>query len=863
MASAITLTVGSSPESGVAAPPADAATPHVVRATDLDSLNRIEALLRAKGIETSHRFEQAGIALVASIGSTTIDELTSQTGVAGIDPVRTLRSNEIQDSPPNWGLDRIDQSFLPLDGSYGFDTDGTGTRVYVLDSGVRSTHSEFEGRIPYGGYYDYADGRFIGGVTSGFDDCTAAVATGHGTHVAGITAGTIHGVAKGAQIIPVKVLGCTGGGTDVAVVEAIEWVIDDHATGTPAVAVMSFGTTASGDDASPLLDAAVEQLVADGVVAVVAAGNDGDDACRYSPARVPTAITVGATTASDRITSYSANGPCVDLFAPGDRIVSAGVSSDSAVISKNGTSMAAPHVAGAALRILSANPSMQPNEVWRTIRDAAVGGVLSGLHDDDPDRLLNLPSDAVTLTVSAEQGWGQVRISSGSDVDDCSSICALLLEPDSSVQLTATPEDFSRFEGWEGCEATAEAVCTIDVATSMTVAALFEVDDLVPVDPDRILDTRSGLGSGVPSPVGRADGSGDPIRVRVTGVAGVPASGVGAVSINLTVTGTLASDTGGFATVYPCSQIDEAPPNVSTLNFITGQTVANSAIVPVGDLGHICIHIVGSAHTIVDIAGWLPVQHGFMAVDPTRIIDTRDGTGGVEVGRVGSSSANRSTIAVELVGRGGVPAQGVAAVSVNLTATQTENGYLSVYPCLGVNDAPPVVSSLNFAADTTSANAAIVPTTLPFVCLHVVGSAYLIIDVNGWFATDSSLTLAAPSRLVDTRVGTGGVEVMRVGPHQAGAPALHLISPVSAATAIVINLTVTETSDDDEGGYASVYPCTGPSQAPPFVSNINFVDDETVANGVITPVGANGDVCVSVWGEAHVIIDLVGWFTST
>lgn len=859
LAFTLCIAVVSAPE--VEASPTGNIETRVIRVIDRDGLDEIESMLLRWGIAPLDRFERAGPALVADIDDAIASALAALPAVVGVDPVRTVKSTEIQDNPPNWGLDRLDQNLLPLDSTYAYDSTGAGTKIYVLDSGVRSTHTEFAGRIPYGGYYDYDTGTFFGGVASGFDDCTETSATGHGTHVAGIASGTLYGVAKQAEIIPVKVLGCTGGGTDVAVADAIEWIIDDHAFGVPAVAVMSFGTTASGDDASPLLDAAVEELIADGVVAVVAAGNDGDDACRYSPARVPDAITVGATTSRDRVTNYSASGNCVDIFAPGDRIVSAGVSSDTAAVSKNGTSMAAPHVAGAALRVLSMNPAMRPAEVWQTIRTAAVEGVLTNLGPDDPDRLVNLPSDAVTLTVLAENGWGMVTVASGSDSDECSATCSLLLSPGTELQFTAHAAEYSRFVGWEGCSATDGNTCTLTIERSTRVTAGFDVDDLIPVEPDRILDTRSGLGTTTPLPVGRTDGSGDPIRVQVIGRSEVPTTGVGAVSINLTLTQTIAAATGGYASAYPCTDVDDPAPNVSTLNFVTGETIANSALVPVGELGHICVYVVGSAHTILDIAGWLPVEHGFSAVSPTRIVDTRVGIGGVAVTPVGSQSGGPSTIAVSLLGAADVPTVGVAAVSVNVTATQTSSGFLTVYPCSNSDDPPPVASSLNFVDDATVANAAIIPNTSAATCLYVEGSAHLIVDVNGWFSDGSDLALTTPTRLVDTRIGIGGVPAAKIGPHQDGAPALQLIRPAPSATAVIFNLTVTQTSDDDGGGYASVYPCSTATDPPPFVSNINFVDGDTVANGVITPVGPAGDVCISVWGQAHVVVDLIGWFS--
>jgi subtilisin family serine protease len=251
-------------------------------------------------------------------------------------------------SNATWGIDRTDQRDLPLNSTYNYNVDGTGVHAYIIDTGVRLTHSEFTGRMGTG--YD--------AVTTGgnANDCQ-----GHGTHVAGTVAGTTYGIAKRATVHPVRVLNCQGSGTNADVIEGMDWVASNHVK--PAVANMSLG-----GGASQATDDAVQRMYAAGVTVAVAAGNDNASACNYSPARAPNAITVGSTTNTDARSSFSNYGTCLDIFAPGSNIVSAGFSSDTGTATMSGTSMASPHVAGVAALYVGANPSATPQQV----RDALV-----------------------------------------------------------------------------------------------------------------------------------------------------------------------------------------------------------------------------------------------------------------------------------------------------------------------------------------------------------------------------------------------------------------------------------------------------------------------------------------------------------
>ncbi|MGW1202541.1 S8 family peptidase [Streptomyces cyaneofuscatus] len=268
-----------------------------------------------------------------------------------------------------WGTDRIDQRALPLDDTFTTTATGDGVKVYVVDTGIEAGHAEFGSRVVKG-YDAVGDGR-------DGQDCN-----GHGTHVAGTVAGSVSGVAKDASLVGVRVLNCHGRGTWAGIIAGFDWVAKDAAgSSTPAVLNASLGGARSR-----AVDAAVEAVADAGVLPVVAAGNEDQDACDVSPAAADGVVTVGASDRQDRETAFSNWGSCVSLYAPGADIVSAKLGGGTVAL--NGTSMASPHVAGVAALYKQDNPSAAPAAVTQWLTDTATPDVLSGLGQGSPDLLL-------------------------------------------------------------------------------------------------------------------------------------------------------------------------------------------------------------------------------------------------------------------------------------------------------------------------------------------------------------------------------------------------------------------------------------------------------------------------------------------
>ncbi|WP_327421453.1 S8 family peptidase [Streptomyces sp. NBC_01230] len=305
------------------------------------------------------------------LSQTEAKQLAADPAVSKVVQNKKFHMDATQDNPPSWGLDRIDQTETAGDHAYTYpDSAGEGVTAYVIDTGVRVTHKEFEDRASSG--FDAVD-----------NDDSADDGNGHGTHVAGTIAGATFGVAKKTKIVAVRVLDDSGSGTTEQVVAGIDWVTAHHEG--PSVANMSLG-----GGADPALDAAVQKAIASGVTFAVAAGNESADAGEGSPARVPEAITVASSTVDDEQSSFSNYGPVVDIYAPGSDITSSWNDSDDATNTISGTSMATPHVVGAAAVYLAGHPDATPAEVATALTDGATPDAISNATEGTPNKLLKI-----------------------------------------------------------------------------------------------------------------------------------------------------------------------------------------------------------------------------------------------------------------------------------------------------------------------------------------------------------------------------------------------------------------------------------------------------------------------------------------
>ena len=394
-------------------------------------------ILGILGSKVSYMYSQVFEGFASQLSDTEVKSLRQNPAVEEIlsDQVYQVDQSGSQVNPP-WGLDRLDQANLPIDNVYNYPSNGAGVKAYIIDTGVQASHPQFGGRVR-SGYGNYAT-----------TDCQ-----GHGTHVAGTVGSLTYGVAKAVEIIPVQVLNCSGSGSTATILAGIDWVIGNHASGVKAVANMSLGGYYNS-----LLNTAVTELVNDGVVLAVAAGNEDDDACRYSPASASAPITVGATDDSDVRSFFSNYGSCVDIFAPGSDILSTTMRSSTGY--KSGTSMAAPHVTGVAAVIWSLHPNWTSTQVSAEVIAIATANKVISPGSQSPNKLLFVPNGGkvpsaptqVTAAVSGSSvtiNWARPSNSGSSQITQYEvfdnndvSVCVWTIGPRQCVVNNLAPGDY-------------------------------------------------------------------------------------------------------------------------------------------------------------------------------------------------------------------------------------------------------------------------------------------------------------------------------------------------------------------------------------------------------------------------------------
>ena len=821
------------------------------------------------------------------------------------DQVFTLDSNEtLAQAPivqfgPSWGLDRIDQRFLPLSNSYSYTDSGQGVTAYIVDSGIYLQHNEFGGRARLG-FANAID-------TSGVGDCN-----GHGTHVAGTVGGATYGVAKHVSLVAVRVLDCNGSAPFSRILDALDWVIVDHQAGSPAVVNMSIGGHASSPGDAALINDAVQSTVNDGITVVIAAGNapqngPPEDSCTVSPAQAPAAITVAASAENDSRASFSDFGTCVDLFAPGVDIKSAYSVPPSPTMTAvlSGTSMAAPHVTGAVAVLLSRRPTWTPAQVARDLLASATPNVISDPMGS-PNKLLfsppsNPPSNdqfaaatafdvATTTSLSgtnvdatvepgepahgpvsggASAWWkfvapefGTVTMSTAGSTFDTmlaiyagSSIGALsrLATDDGpgnasnvSVHVQRGQTYYVAVDGAAGLQG------SISLHVTWTPA------EFVPLVPGRLLET---LGAGCSDGGRVVRGGGCSWGWFGDGVGGGGSWWGGGGCVGGGVDGD--GDRAGGCRVCDGVSVWFAQPLTSNVNFVAGSTVANSVVSGVGAGGRVCLFTMVATHLVVDVDGFFPAGSSFVSLVPGRLLESRSGNGAATVdglfGGVGVRAAG-SVTELSVAGRGGVAAD-ASAVVLTVTVTQpVAAGFVTVFPC---GSPQPLTSNVNFVAGATVADSVVSGVGAGGrVCLFTMVDTHLVVDVDGYFPAGSSFVSLVPGRLLETRSGPGAATVDGlfggVGVRAAGSVTELTVAGrggVGGADASAVVLTVTVTQPV-AAGFVTVFPCGSPQ---PLTSNVNFVAGATVANSVVSGVGAGGRVCLFTMVDTHLVVDVDGY----
>jgi len=382
--------------------PANGEKRYIIRYADSETDESEDSELTKNNGRLKSRLSKVFNGAIADLTPGMAAQLRKSSKILWVEEDKGVSTQTTVSPTPSWGLDRIDQRANAATNSYSFATNGAGVTVYVIDTGISTSHSQFTGRARIG---------FDAFGSNGIDT------NGHGTHVAGTIAGSTYGVAPAASLVSVRVLDQYGAGSVSGVISGIDWTINDHVTG-PAVINMSLG---AGKSAS--LESAVDRAYNDGITVVSAAGNANVDACTTSPGgNKASGLTVGATTISDARASYSNFGACLDLFAPGSEIVSAGILSTSAVATMSGTSMAAPHVAGLAARYLSASTAATPSQVMNALITSATPNVVTNAGTLSPNKLAYGDPATIPTSPSTTTAPGSTTLPPGSGTEAMPSV---------------------------------------------------------------------------------------------------------------------------------------------------------------------------------------------------------------------------------------------------------------------------------------------------------------------------------------------------------------------------------------------------------------------------------------------------------
>ncbi len=785
-----------------------------------------------------------------------------------------------------WDLDLLDSRTGATDTTYTYPNTGTGVTVYVIDSGLIATHTEFASAhiLPGINFVPNIIPKYVpdpitqlpvvdhycgpGSVAdSTVDPANTVDQVGHGTAVSSLVVGARDGVAKGANLVPVRMLDCDGEGDGADYVSAVSWIIANHTPGTPAVVNVSLG------GAGTVLNSYTQMLIAAGITVVAAAGNENIDACNVTPASTPGAITAAAITPSLTEPSWpdgqSTNyGSCVDLYAPGDQVVVANWKLASGNSLDQGTSFSSPLIAGAAAQVLADHPTWTPAQVSADLSDRATYGAITGARS--VNKLLNVgPLGTFTGTAPT--------IAAGVRVYDVASVQlhwlpaplttdlkqgAVVIKPASTYQWNlddvaipgATKATYQTALADQGKSLTVTVTGsypgyadTAPTTSNAVVIAPPPPPGLVSsLAPTRLVDTRTGVGASGPLTNGRT------VTIPVAGIGGVSPV-ASAVLVNITCTSATGS---GFITGYASgTQV----PGVSNANFVAGKTAANLALAPVGADGAIALKAGvngGTVQLIVDLQGYVTgggevTEAGAVVpVAPQRLADTR----------VSGSLAGGGSMDVPVTGEAlGVPLD-AAAVFLNVTVTSPgRTGFLTAYP---TGEVQPATSNLNFVPGQTVPNMALVKVGADGKVSIYNASAtavHVIVDIQGYVTAGEptapgALIPISPSRVLDTRVGLGAAR----GAVVSGTTRTITLPGTGSGTpsGVIMNLTATEPTGS---GYVSAYPASGTK---PTVSNLNYDAGATVPN--LASVGlTNGQATLFAaagsYGSVQIVADVFAY----